>query len=341
MGSAMSHLYIPCHASQPIFTIDKLSNTGKMQKPSFLPAKLYDSVGMLLGPYYRRKLFPSYARMPDRNNSTCITPIQCPEKIASGVRLQVVEYADENATPDTKTERRLFVYFHGRARSANRSINLRRDGSADTVHALLHLGTVLGVNLPGYEGSPLTDGKLKNAEKDTMVAACELVDLICEQAERRNICREQIIIVGVSIGMYMSLCLASELQQASVVLIVPPADLETVPFSVKGISLSPIVPWAARHAYPANEDVIEGYKTTGFNGVEFIRQHGERFLGNFHVFTAKDDSIVPRNAGERLHNALLESRVRSKHTGIADLCASGHGARPSKDEWCKLLQEWV
>lgn len=112
----------------------------------------------------------------------------------------------------------------------------------------------------------------------------------------------------------MSLCLASELQKASVVLLVPPADLETVPFSVKGISLSSIIPWTAWHAYPANEDVIEGYKTTGFNGVEFIRQHGERLLGSLHIFTVKDDNVVPRNAGERLHNALLESRVRSKHT---------------------------
>ena len=238
-------------------------------------------------------------------------------------------------------ELRLFVYIHGRARSASRSIHPRRDGSPDTVHALLNLGAVLGVNMPGYEDSPLTDGKLRNAARDTIIAARDLDVLLCEQAEARGIRMENVVIVGVSIGMHMSLCMATRLQTASVVLIVPPADLETVPFSLKGISLRPLIPWAARRAYPSGIDVIQGYKTTSFNGVAFLRQHGARIEGNFCIFTAKDDIMVPRDAGQRLRDAFAESQTGIRKARVEEMCALGHEARPSEEEWQSLLEEWA
>jgi len=312
-----------------------------MQNSESLSAMVYNLVGRLLGPYYRRVLFPSHARLPDRNNATSSKPVQWPTKDDFGSRLHVIEYEDKEPVPKIMTEHKLFVYIHGRARSANRSIHLRRDGSPDTVHNLLGFGTVLGVNLPGYEESPLTDGKLKNAERDTIMAARDLSVLLYQEAEARGIRMKDIVIVGVSIGMYMSLCLASRLQQASVVLIVPPADLETVPYSVRGISLRPLIPWAARHAYPSNMDVIEDYKTTGFDGVAFLRQHGEKLRGNLHIFTAKDDKFVPQDAGERLRKAFVESRDGFKHARTAELGALGHEARPSREEWRELFQGWA
>lgn len=217
-------------------------------------ATICSAVGRMLGPYYRTQLFPHWARLPDTSDDTGIKSVHTPNNDDPGLRLHVIEYKDR---PATTAKHRLFVYVHGKARSASRSIWPRRNGSVDTIDALLDFGTVLGVNLPGYEESPLTNGRLKNAEKGTITAARDLGKLRRERAKAMDTKIQDIVIVGVSIGMYMSLCLVSHLEQASVVLIVPPADLETVPFSVRGISLRHLIPSAARQAYHSGLDVIE------------------------------------------------------------------------------------
>ncbi|KAM0714157.1 hypothetical protein Q7P37_010306 [Cladosporium fusiforme] len=294
------------------------------------------------GAYYRRRLFTAKGRSMDRGNCYLSRCILSPSKHDS--RVQVVEFLDQETSRKSVSDRKLFVYVHGSGRSASATIRTSDGGDPDIIRKLLRFGQVMGVNLPGYEQSPLTGGNLKNAEQDTIKAAGELAEFLRAEVRSKCIDVEDIIIVGVSIGTYLSLCLATILERASVVLIVPPSDLRTVPFSVCGIPLGPLIPWAAKHAYPTGKRVTTEYVTTGFDSVAMIEEHGARISGTCAIFTARYDRVVPSNAGKRLTDALESTAKgtggRSGLTRLKLMENEGHEARPLMEEWEDLFEEW-
>lgn len=290
----------------------------------------------ILGPYYRSQLFPASRRNVTQGTiglkKTLIPSEEDP-------RLHIIEYWTKQ---NVAMHRKLFVFIHGRNCSASSAGRTSRHSSTDVVNNLLHYGTVLGVNLPGYEESPLTDGSLKNAERDTMEVTGHLESFVRRAAVTRGIMEANVVVVGYSIGTYMSLCLASRLQTASVVLIAPPRDLKSINFSLRGISLKPLIPFAARHAYPRDLELTFSpeYKTTGFNSVRFLERYGGRITGNMAIFVAENDEIVPRDAGQSLKRAFDDSSRRKHPARLYNMPACRHNASPSREAWETLLREW-
>jgi pimeloyl-ACP methyl ester carboxylesterase len=293
----------------------------------------------ILGPYYRSQLFPATRRSVTQGSiglkKTLIPSEEDP-------RLHIIEYWAGRETKDVVMDRRLFVFIHGRNCSASSAGKPSRHSSTDVVNNLSQYGSVLGVNLPGYEESPLTDDSLENAERDTLEVTGHLESFVRRAAATRGIMETNVVIVGYSIGTYMSHCLASRLQIASVVLIAPPRDLKSINFSLRGISLKPLIPFAARHAYPRDLELTfsPGYKTTGFNSVRFLERYGDRIIGNMAIFVAENDEIVPGDAGQLLKRA-FDNSVRRQHLArLYNLPGCRHNASPSKEAWQALLRDW-
>lgn len=293
----------------------------------------------VLGPYFRSQLFPATRRSVTQG-TIGLKKILIPSE--EDPRLHIIEYWARREAKDVVMDRRLFVFIHGRNCSASSAGRPSRHSSTDIVNNLSQYGTVLGVNLPGYEESALTHDSLENAEQDTLEVTGHLESFVRRAAATRGIMEANVVIVGYSIGTYMSICLASRLQTASVVLIAPPRDLKSINFSLRGISLKPLIPFAARHAYPRDLEVAlsPGYKTTGFNSVRFLERHGGRIIGNMAIFVAENDEIVPRDAGQSLKRAFDDSARRQHLAQLYNLPACRHNASPSKDAWQTLLREW-
>lgn len=295
----------------------------------------------VLGPYYRHQLFPAKSRRETRD-TVDLTNALLPS--ADDPKLHVVEYRAKSARRSRISGKKIFFFIHGRNCSASAAGRQGRKTS-QIVDDLLDYGAVFGVNLPGYERSPLTDGRLANAERDTIEVTGHLESFVRRLAGTRGIDERDVIIVGYSIGTYMSLCLASKLQAASVVLIAPPRDLKSVRFSLLGVSLKPLIPWAASHAFPRDLELQDSpqYKTTGFNSVRFLERYGSRIVGNLAIFVAERDEIVPRDAGHELKSAFERSTVEKGPKGSARLYTMygcPHNASPSRGNWETLWEDW-
>jgi pimeloyl-ACP methyl ester carboxylesterase len=311
-----------------------------MCSPKALTELIFHPAGkFVLGPYYRHQLFPAGSRNATEN-AVKLTNTFIPSE--DDPRLHIVEYWRKHRTQDKVMGNKIFVFIHGRNCSASAAGGHSRHSSTDIVENLLEYGTVFGVNLPGYEKSPLTDNRLKNAERDMIEGAGHLESFIRRAAGKRGIHEVDVIVVGYSIGTYMSLCLASRLQNASVVLIAPPRDLKSINFSLWDISLKPLIPFAARHAYPRNRELAfsQRYETTGFNSVRFLERYGGRIVGDMAIFVAENDEIVPKDAGESLKKAFDNSAGRQHPAHIYELSGRRHNASPSKELWQTLWREW-
>lgn len=256
-----------------------------------------------------------------------------------------MEYSSRERQTRVIVDEKLFVYVHGRARSASASLRRTRDGKPGTVETLLKFGTVFGVNLPGYGESVLTDGNVKNAEVDTMRAAVVLAAFVREQAHSKGIKVKDVIIVGFSIGMYLSIRTAIELGEASTILLSPPSDLENVMCSVGGYSLAWLPKFAARYAYRPGKRVSlddgRSQNTVGYSGVKLLSMYGSSINGRLAIFRADEDDIIPRNAGTVLQKAFEAST--EKPSGLATLRTmedTGHDAVPTQEELESLFQQW-
>jgi pimeloyl-ACP methyl ester carboxylesterase len=311
-----------------------------MCSPKALTELIFHPAGkFILGPYYRHQLFPAGSRNAT-GNAVKLTNTFVPSE--DDPRLHIVEYWAKHRTQDKVMGKKIFVFIHGRNCSASAAGGHSRHSSTDIVENLLEYGTVFGVNLPGYEESPLTDNRLENAERDMIEGAGHLESFIRRAVVPRGISEVDVIVVGYSIGTYMSLCLASRLQTASVVLIAPPRDLKSINFSLWGIPLKPLIPFAARHAYPRDRELVSSprYKTSGFNSVRFLERYGDRIVGNMAIFVAESDEILPKDAGRLLKKAFDNSARRKRSARVYELFGCRHNASPSKESWQALWREW-
>ena len=297
--------------------------------------------GLILGAVYRGRLFPK----------KCRQRVAIPDPVCGSVRdevlreLHVVKYLSHEQQARVVVDKKLFVYVHGRARSASASFRRTRDGKPGTVETLLKFGTVFGVNLPGYGESVLTDGNVRNAEVDTMRAAMVLAAFVREQAHSRGIKVKDVIIVGFSIGMYLSIRTAIELGEASIILLSPPSDLESVMCSVGGYSLAWLPKFAARYAYPPGKKVSlddgRSQNTVGYSGVKLLSMYGSSINGRLAIFRADEDDIIPRNAGILLQEAFEASAEKSPGSAtLRTMEGTGHDAVPTHKELESLFQQW-
>ena len=297
--------------------------------------------GSILGAVYRGRLFPE----------KCRRRVTLPDSKCGSVRdevfrgLHVVEYLSHEQQPRLIVPRKLFVYVHGRARSAGASFRKSRDGNPSIVETLLKFGTVFGVNLPGYGESVLTNGDVRNAEVDTMRAAVVLADFVRGQAGSMGIKDENVIIVGFSIGMYLSIRTAIKLREASTILLSPPSDLESVMCTVGGYSLAWLPRFAAPYAYrPGKRVSLEDGRsevTVGYSGVKLLDMYGSSINGRLAILRADEDDIIPPNAGVLLQNAFNGSAEKLyDRATLSTMGSTGHDAVPTQEELESLFQQW-
>jgi acetyl esterase/lipase len=132
---------------------------------------------------------------------------------------------------------------------------------------------------------------------DTIRAGVVLADFVRDRAASLGIRVKDVIVVGFSIGMYLSLRTAIELKGASVILVSPPSDLKSVTCTIRGYSLPWLPKFATRYAYPADRKVSlqSGYShvTVGDDGARLLHECGGSISGKLTILMANDDCVIP------------------------------------------------
>jgi len=154
----------------------------------------------LLGPkhYIRHRVFPPERPSPGSHPIPYLESKELTDRHDNHRRIGVHEYK-----PNKRADARLIVYFHGKKSSIRGSIGTWERGSLKPMSLLANFGIVIGVDLPSYGRSSLTNDNLANIERDMASAVPILTEHVKERASNLKISADNIWIVGLSIGTHM------------------------------------------------------------------------------------------------------------------------------------------